>query len=892
MNKATQSQAIGALPPGADARALVPVDGEMPDSEYKSLVKCEDFAKWMNRIADYADAQSNSPLNWERRRKTVKLRKQWLGYYYGIFDKQRGFVSGKEEGDGIYFEPQIATFLETILAPLVKTKPVKECAPTQVDSISAREAARVAQSLLRLDDERSFTPKKQQREWKWNLLAGGETYRITYFNPSKTGAGVAEEVYEEQVIEGGDKASYCPLCSGTATDEHENCLNCGNPQMDVVEAVSSTITVKKGLKFKQIGDVDDDVPDCLEMTVIGETDNIAEALVVMRDRMIPRCVLEDALGIDDLPSTDTPQSLNYKQLFTDDRVVRDQNVREFELLHYQELWISPAVYTAYKFPTDTKTESAVIPAGTRAKDLFPQGLYFSRVKKRICELFPQGAGECLSHAVNSVGEGFHGQGEWDLSEQQDQLTEAHSMKMNSMLLDSTQPLLVREGIIDTENFENKFGLIVPVSQDFPMEQPLENLMMRTKPATPPQEAYQIGEEIRGSMQQRVGAFSTQSNAPDVEAMGTATGVATITQQTLERRAPALQLYAQMEVEQAYQKLELRQKNWCKKMYAEVARDLGDDAIKWFMQCNIRQDIRITVAPDSWMPRLEQQKQADFGTFMRMCGEMIALKNDPKMIDDVLRKANEIFGGGIDFNDYEQEATEAQLRLDALKEVAAFVEKTFGPKIYLQGQIAPQASEVALTQTAEMLRLRHPQSGDVDMFSDLPLDAMFDTHSEFTEAYTDWLKSAEGRAAGEFLRTLVWELADYHNQAEGYRQMKLKEYALVAQKPDLEAALIEKQAMEGGGGEPAPPPEPPPVDPNRQMELERQSADAEAERAHQLEIQQREAAENESAREHARETAQMEADEAQKQRDHEAQMNRESAPASAPAPPAKQEAQNY
>jgi hypothetical protein len=126
-NTATQQQAINALEPGAqeDAKALVPVDNEQEAKPVADLAKSPGLTTFLNQIADFAGAQANSPAQWERRRQAVKLRKMVLGEYYGIFDKTRGWVSGRDEGDGIYYDPSVATFIDTLVAQLVKAKPRK-----------------------------------------------------------------------------------------------------------------------------------------------------------------------------------------------------------------------------------------------------------------------------------------------------------------------------------------------------------------------------------------------------------------------------------------------------------------------------------------------------------------------------------------------------------------------------------------------------------------------------------------------------------------------------------------------------------------------------------------------------------------------------------------------
>lgn len=811
MNSSTQQQAINALPPDAQdgAKAMAPASDEHAAGTAQDLVDSPGFKEFLNLIADFASAQANSERSWERRRQTVKLRKMVLGEYYGIFDKTRGWVSGRNDGDGIYYDPSVATFIDTLVAQLVKSKPKKLCTARVPEMVDKREAARVAENLLAMDDDQDFTPKRQQREWKWNLLTAGETYRITFFNTNKPGCGVNREVYERVEIPGGDEAHFCVLCDTTSVSNDGSCAGCGNPQVDSYQTQGTTVTVKKGSKFEQIGDTDYDIPDALEMTVIGETDEIGGALIVMRDRMIPRCVLEDALGQSGLPDTDTPDRLTYKQLF--DGKAQSDALPQFRLLHYQEFWIAPAVYASYKLPQDTKTKGGdVIPAGESAKPAFPEGMYFSRIKTEIYNLYPQSAAECITHSVNAIGEGFHGQGEWDLNELGDQLTEAKSMKMSSMLLDSTHPLLIREGVVDGNDFENKYGQIVTVPSDLNSVQ-LDDMMRRVPGEGLPDQAYELGTELKGQMQQRVAAFSTQSDAPDVKAMGTATGIAAITENTLGRRGPALALYAQMEVEQAYQKLEMRQKYWPKKMYSTLATDLGDDAVKWFIDCNIRQDINISVVPESWMPQTDAQKKSGLQTYLQIAGQLIAAKNDPKMLDDILRKTNEVFGAGLDLGEYESENVEAQLRLDKLRDVGQFVEKQFGDHMYdAGGNVSDDVLMLTYKQTAEMLRIVHRPSDAQDIFANLPIDVMFDDHAEFENSYTDWLGTAEGRAASSFVRLLVRQLAEYHLQATAYQQLKMAQYSKIPAVADLQEQVVAKQAMQETDPQPEQQaPEPPP-----------------------------------------------------------------------------------
>lgn len=269
------------------------------------------------------------------------------------------------------------------------------------------------------------------------------------------------------------------------------------------------------------------------------------------------------------------------------------------------------------------------------------------------------------------------------------------------------------------------------------------------------------------------------------------------------------------------------------MYSTVATDFGDDAVKWFMECNIRQDINISVVPDSWMPQSDAKKQAGLQSMLGLVGEIMMAKGDPKMLDDVVRTANDIFGTGFDFNDYEKDSVEGQLRLDTLRDVGKFVEQQFAEFLYDEGgAVRDEAIALAYIQTAEMLKIAHKPADAQDIFAELPIDVMFDNHTEFIEAYTDWLKTAEGRAASAFIRLLVHTLAEYHIQADAYRMLKENQYSKVPQKADLDAEIAADQATQAAQPPPAPEPAQP-VEPPKMAEADRLAS----EQAHEKELKQ-------------------------------------------------------
>lgn len=771
--------------------ALVPVKTN-PPKERKIFAKADDY---LNNIADYAQRYKEDD-RMERLRTIVKMRNYCIGNQIGIVNDAGIWINKKSEGDGIYFDPQLATFIDMTVSQIVKSKPKYSVKAKAEQRIEKREGAKCGEVLLKQWQTKHLTAKKLQKEVKWNLLLAGESYRYTFFDPNKEGYGIPTPVYNQKQLKPKSKPMWiCPICTKNGEMEEmgekppQMCPDC-NVKADLIKPEEQNAQVLAGYQYKNIGDCDSDFPDVLEMTVIGADDDIKEALVVQRDRIIPRCVLEMLFPDKVIETTVIPKALEYQQALKNKQENSENlsGTEQFENMHFQETWLNPAVYHAYVFPNDTRLANGqTIPAGTKAIDLFPNGLYYARCGKTILNLYEQAIRDCWSHTVNSIGAGFHGVGEWDLMELQDQKNEARSMQLNSLFLDSTSPLMFRSQYTDGGKFPNKFGALVPL-KDVPNEVKLQDVAARVPPAGGIPEAYAMDEKLESSMQQRIGAFTTSGDAPDVKAMGTATGIAAVNEHTIGRRAPMLQLRAEMEIEQAYQILELRQKYWVAEMYESIAKEIGADAIEWFRQLDIRRDIEITVEAESWMPQTETQKRVDFQEYLQLA--MPFAQADPEKQKMLLKKAGEIYRG-FDLDNYQSDETEARVRLEKLIEVAERSEAA-APVMDETGFPNPMAVAAVLAETAKEVKI---VTLPTDPMAHAPLDVTLDRHEQFFKVYTEWFKSSEGREKSLFVRAVVRTLCQLHTKAQALQQGEAMANEVMAQAPAMEAqAAVQNQQM--------------------------------------------------------------------------------------------------
>lgn len=785
--------------------ALVPVKTN-PPKEKREFAKADDY---LNNIADYAQKYKDDD-RMERLRTIVKMRNYCIGNQIGIVSDNGVWINKKSEGDGIYFDPQLATFIDMTVSQIVKSKPKYVVKAKAEQRIEKREGAKCAEILLKNWLAKNTTAKKLQKEVKWNYLLAGEAYRYTFFDPNKEGYGIPTPVYNQKQLKPKSKAIWvCPICTkngevedqpiqgeieGAPTPEQpaqppKMCDECG-VKADIIDPKEQDAQVLAGYQYKNIGDCDSDFPDVLEMTVIGADDDIKDALVVQRDRIIPRCVLEMLFPDKVIETTTIPKALEYQQALASKQEQSDtyNGTEQFENLHFQETWLNPAVYHAYVFPCDTRLANGeTIPRGTKAIDLFPKGLYYARCGKTILNLYEQAIRDCWVHSVNSIGADFHGVGEWDLMELQDQKNETRSMQLNSLFLDSTSPLMFRSQYTDGGKFPNKFGALVPL-KDVPNEIKLADVAARVPHSGGVPEAYALDEKLESSMQQRIGAFTTSGDAPDVKAMGTATGIAAVNEHTIGRRAPMLQLRAEMEIEQGYQILELRQKYWVSEMYASIAKEIGADAIEWFRKLDIRRDIEITVEAESWMPQTDAQKRMDFQEYLQLA--MPFAQADPEKQKMLLQKAGEIYRG-FDLDNYQSDETEARVRLEKLIEIAERTEQA-APVTDESGFPIPEAVASVLAETAQEVKI---VTLPTDPMAHAPLDVTLDRHEQFFNVYTDWFKSSEGREKSLFTRAVVRTLCQLHTKAQALQAGEAMANEVMAQAPAMEAqAAMQSQQM--------------------------------------------------------------------------------------------------
>lgn len=755
---------------------------EIPASVADRSLRFVDFNQYLLNTADKIE-RIDADAELERLRLIVKMRKFYSGHQVGYVSKvDNRWVDKKKRGDALYVDPVLASFIDINVAQIIKSRPTIRVVPRSSDRVDKEQAALYAQELLKDAQNQLFTASFLQREAKLGLQLSGEAYRITWFEPNVRGTEIRIPITEtKQVVPTADLWD-CPACgqSGEVSeDNHEmfaanafRCPQCDYWKVERMSAEPFAVPVITGYRDVPVGDVRCESPDPLEMKIIGDG-SIGDALAVTRDRLVMRGVLEQMYKGIEIPSTSSvPLKLKYLQdlkrdspqsgIRTDSQD-SSKGGEQFELLHLKEVWLHPAAYGGYEFPKDTllpeltrsKDRRTQVRAGTRWEDVqnergsYKVGAYYQKVGNLILDIFPCDKRKHLVHCVNNISEGVHGLGEWDLLPLQEQKNSLRSLMFNKEKFDALSPVLARSNWIDPNKLaaaKNQPNAIIPVG-NIPPEAPLTSAAARLETGPVLNGAYKLDEIIGQSMQYRTGASTLETGAPDmIGKQKTATAVNAAQVQAEGRRGPMLQLRAEMERDQGYQILELRQENWPPQMYDSFDRRIGGDAGRWFREADIRKDFILEVVGESWWPQTAEQRKEDLTALTQF-----ANPNNPQIARAIWERATELYGRGLDLTSYQSERVEARIRLERLGQVANVLEKESGVSVYdSSGTAEPTMVQLCIEKARLIPELPvFDQDGEP-----VCVNPILDRHEEYIYAYSSWLLKSEGRAASPFVRAVV------------------------------------------------------------------------------------------------------------------------------------------
>jgi len=278
------------------------------------------------------------------------------------------------------------------------------------------------------------------------------------------------------------------------------------------------------------------------------------------------------------------------------------------------------------------------------------------------------------------------------------------------------------------------------------------------------------------MQAKLGTFSTGTDQPDLKgAMGTATGISILRDNAVGRMGPSLWLGTEMDVEQAYQLLELEQANPNPSRYKLAKGRMGETAkgdigytmagVKALLKCDIRNDLIITPVEDSWMPVHARASGS------KPQGVMCPSRTH-KIPKEIQALAADAFSISASIGGWSAEQREPNAGCSHSLQFVIFSARSYSPALKNNRwqackacgtQVDPAAQAIA-AQTGQPWPVRlvvkrktetvNPVVELVLSESGAPVDMLMDNHAAFIDFYTDWFVSDEGREASSLLRKVI------------------------------------------------------------------------------------------------------------------------------------------
>lgn len=642
-------------------------------------------------------------------------------------------------------------------------------------------AAKVAQSLLDLDEERNEEPDMRQREGMFQLNCGN-VFKRTYYDPTGGGTIQKPEVVTEE--EPGGVGFTCPDCGmeGDAaglmqgpdipqvqTIEGQSFVNakCTGPECQsntlALKEYPPTTKEKKITVTQTVGVPRSDLVDPLYITVDTSANDLESSTFIHCERMIQRAVLEAAYPWADISSEPASTPLRIAEQLSQNvganastqLLATDQSTSgPFEDIKYEEAWFAPCVYQDYVVETEEKigdpqAPTLTIPAGTRFGDMFKKGLRINRAGKRILDIRDEDKNDVWSHCGYTINiDGF-----WcddmvsQIVELQKRYNHLDAIQMANAMTHAITNLVFNRKYIDPAKYSSDPSRnIIVCEESAAMLDKLQGRAFDVIPATPIlAEVQEHKMNLAGDIQSNTGSeptFATKIDAPTRTA--TEAGIARDMQ--LGLIAPAMALRAQAEIKRKYQYLQICKDKFVKGQYANVLGKYKDYEIQAFLSCNIRQDIEITYAPGSHVPRTLGDKRRDLDELAQYGGVEggIYWPGWPK---EFRRKVIESRGNPVDIDADMPDRRNADKRLQQLQQYIA----QNGQEIAQEIANVPQQQQQMAFQTAVQVAV-----------DQLPSFPTIDTHQDFADVYTEWMKTDSGQSAAKFLQACVLNLIAFHS----------------------------------------------------------------------------------------------------------------------------------
>lgn len=465
-------------------------------------------------------------------------------------------------------------------------------------------------------------------------------------------------------------------------------------------------------------------------------------------------------------------------------------------------WFQPCMYAEYVFPSDTVTLAGeTIPAGTKATDAFPDGMYVALCDGIDAPLQVKNE----NHKKRWVTAPYHlrlftglGLGVQDAVEMQRQWNLILSLVFTQLRTAALGGWLYDKDAIEGDHVK-KLGqpqMSVPVSlRNRPEGARIEQLVKQMDPGQIPAHIPWYIEQLDSNMQTSMGALVNEG-VPGMDSK-TATGVEQMVGASQQHNAPEFSLKGDADVRFAYVLFDLAKKHYVEPRYLPTQGKRGKQGGIWLSAADFANgQVRFEAVRDSWMPNTRGDKQEAIKGLLLMFGGIEGLLVAMQAAPEFVEQATEAFQIDIQGDLFEPTALLCRQRVDQIQELAP--------------GYAPLLEEMTMLAAMDPLAFTSP--ADVDPMTGMPmpvdpLDALAmqiverlqppveieePAHMVAIKCLRDMFLDDEIKEADQLTRACLKQLVRKHVEAAAQEAQIMNAMAMMAAPP------MGEEGVEGGG----------------------------------------------------------------------------------------------
>lgn len=554
------------------------------------------------------------------------------------------------------------------------------------------------------------------------------------------GQGGVDGQYEQQQIDvpgqefAGDAGSGGMVNPDDGGQGTGVCPHCGSPNVQITEAPEEQIEKVVGSRKYKLGNLNGiSVPYSQLRHEIGSSLEDSE-WVRWRRRVRIEVIKAQFQGLkvppinsqkDRDPGLEYEASMRRSVATGANSTTRDGSKDQKPYTDFTQWWLKPCMYQDYTFPADVETLAGeVIPAGSKATDIFLDGMYIAVCEGIDAPLQVRNEKQ-TDHWVTAP---YHlrlftglGIGINDAVEMQRQWNLILSLIFTQIRTAAVPGWLYDKDAIAPDEVR-KLGMPqnnVPVSlRNRDEKTRLEQLVHRMEPGQIPSHLFAYVSLLDANMQTISGALVNEG-VPGTDSK-TATGAQLMVSAAAQHNAPEFALKGDADVRSAYVLLELAKTHYVEPRYLPLNGKRGKQDGAWLSGADLANgQVRLEAVRDTWMPSTRLDKQESIGKLLLTFGGVQGLMMAQQAMPDFVNEVAEAFGVDISGDIFEPTALLCRQRVDQLQKMAPQYEQIAQQLQMMQAMMPPMAMQPAPQQDG----MPPDGSGDVDPATGQPMQAM-------------------------------------------------------------------------------------------------------------------------------------------------------------------------